>query len=88
MGKGFKFVIMDVECGRGERVIELKAPQELYDIAALLRDPERYVVAIGLVARRSGSGSRVGRHTPAQRRRRLNWRVDRGRRQLRTAVLD
>jgi fructose 1,6-bisphosphate aldolase/phosphatase len=28
----------------GDRVIELVAPEELYDIAALLRDPERYVV--------------------------------------------
>jgi fructose 1,6-bisphosphatase len=28
----------------GDRVIELAAPEELYDLAALLRDPERYVV--------------------------------------------
>jgi fructose 1,6-bisphosphate aldolase/phosphatase len=35
---------MDVNCTEGDRVIELVAPEQLYDIAALLRDPERYVV--------------------------------------------
>ena len=35
---------MDVNHTEGDRVIELCAPEELYDIAALLRDPERYVV--------------------------------------------
>jgi fructose 1,6-bisphosphate aldolase/phosphatase len=44
MSKGFRFVIMDVNNTAGDRVIELNAPEELYDIAALLRDPERYVV--------------------------------------------
>lgn len=44
MGKGFKFVIMDVNHTAGDRVIELNAPEELYEIAALLRDPERFVV--------------------------------------------
>lgn len=44
LAKGFRFVIMDVACIEGDRVIELNAPEELYDIAALLRDPERYVV--------------------------------------------
>lgn len=44
LAKGFRFVIMDVNCTEGDRVIELNAPEELYDIAALLRDPERYVV--------------------------------------------
>ena len=44
MAQGFKFVIMDVSCTEGDRIIELNAPEELYDIAALLRDPERYVV--------------------------------------------
>jgi fructose 1,6-bisphosphate aldolase/phosphatase len=42
--KGFRFVIMDVNYTEGDRVIELEAPEALYDIAALLRDPERYVV--------------------------------------------
>ena len=44
MAHGFKFVIMDVSYTEGDRVIELHAPEDLYDIAALLRDPERYVV--------------------------------------------
>ena len=42
--KGFKFIIMDVNYTKADRVIELNAPEELYDIAALLRDPERFVV--------------------------------------------
>ncbi|HTS49027.1 MAG TPA: fructose-1,6-bisphosphate aldolase/phosphatase [Bryobacteraceae bacterium] len=44
MSQGFKFVIMDVNFTEGDRVIELNAPEQLYDIAALLRDPERFVV--------------------------------------------
>ena len=44
MSKGFRFVIMDVNYTEGDRVIELEAPRDLYAIAALLRDPERYVV--------------------------------------------
>ena len=44
LAKGFRFVIMDVDHTEGDRVIELVAPEQLYDIAALLRDPERYVV--------------------------------------------
>lgn len=44
MAQGFKFVIMDVNCTEGDRLIELNAPEELYEIAALLRDTERYVV--------------------------------------------
>jgi len=44
MSRGFRFVIMDVNDTTGDRVIELNAPEDIYDIAALLRDPERYVV--------------------------------------------
>ena len=44
MAKGFTFVIMDVNYTEGDRVIELQTPEELYDVAALLRNPERYVV--------------------------------------------
>ena len=44
MAKGFRFVIMDVAHTEGDRIIELVAPEQLYDIAALLRDAERYVV--------------------------------------------
>ncbi len=35
---------MDVNYTEGDKLIELNAPEELYDIAALLRDNERYVV--------------------------------------------
>ncbi|MFQ6032164.1 MAG: fructose-1,6-bisphosphate aldolase/phosphatase [Candidatus Zixiibacteriota bacterium] len=44
MNKGFKFVIMDVSHTEGDRVIELSAPQDLYDIASLLRDNQRFVI--------------------------------------------
>jgi len=44
MAEGFRFVIMDVNYTEGDRVIELNAPEDLYAIAALLRDPERYVI--------------------------------------------
>ncbi|WP_140634056.1 fructose-1,6-bisphosphate aldolase/phosphatase [Methylibium rhizosphaerae] len=44
MSQGFRFTIMDVNHTEGDRVITLEAPQQLYEIAALLRDPERYVV--------------------------------------------
>jgi fructose 1,6-bisphosphate aldolase/phosphatase len=44
MARGFRFVVMDVAHTEGDRVIELVAPEELYDLAALRRDPERYVV--------------------------------------------
>jgi len=44
MSQGFRFVIMDVNHTEGDRVIELNAPEEIYDIATLLRDTERFVV--------------------------------------------
>ena len=44
MAKGFRFVVMDVAHTEGDRVIELNAPEDLYEIATLLRDTERYVV--------------------------------------------
>jgi fructose 1,6-bisphosphate aldolase/phosphatase len=44
MSEGFKFVIMDVACTETDRMIDLNAPEDLYGIAALLRDTERYVV--------------------------------------------
>jgi fructose 1,6-bisphosphate aldolase/phosphatase len=42
--KGFRFRVMDVGYTEGDRVIELNTPEELYDLAALLRDNDRYVV--------------------------------------------
>ena len=44
MSKGYRFRIMDVSYTEGDRVIELDAPEELYSIAALLRDNDRFVV--------------------------------------------
>jgi fructose 1,6-bisphosphate aldolase/phosphatase len=44
ISRGFRFVIMDVDHTEGDRVIELESPGDLYEIAALLRDPVRYVV--------------------------------------------
>jgi fructose 1,6-bisphosphate aldolase/phosphatase len=44
MSKGFRFRIMDVSYTQGDRVIELNAPENLYEIAALLRDNDRFVV--------------------------------------------
>ena len=44
MSRGFRFVIMDVNHAEADRVVELNTPEDMYDIAALLRDPERYVV--------------------------------------------
>jgi fructose 1,6-bisphosphate aldolase/phosphatase len=42
--KGFKFVIMDVAYTKADRVIELNTPENIYDVAVLLRDPGRFVV--------------------------------------------
>ncbi|MBI3910038.1 MAG: fructose 1,6-bisphosphatase [Armatimonadetes bacterium] len=44
IGLGFTFRIMDVEHTQGDRIITLSAPENLYDIAALLRDTHRYVI--------------------------------------------
>ncbi len=53
MSTGFRFLIMDVSYTKGDRIIELNAPEELYDIAALLRDNERFVVE-GIYSRETG----------------------------------
>jgi fructose 1,6-bisphosphate aldolase/phosphatase len=44
LSEGFTFSIMDVNYTKGDRVVKLSAPKDLYDIAALLRDNHRYVV--------------------------------------------
>jgi len=44
MRKGFKFIIMDVAYTKADRIIELNSPEDIYDIAALLRDNGRFVV--------------------------------------------
>lgn len=42
--QGYVFRIMDVGCLEAEKVIELKTPEEIYDVAVLLRDQERFSV--------------------------------------------
>ncbi len=44
LSKGFTFTIMDVGNTGKDKVIELEAPKDLYKIAALLRDLEKYVI--------------------------------------------
>jgi fructose 1,6-bisphosphate aldolase/phosphatase len=44
LGKGFKFVVMDVNYTEADRIIELNTPEDLYDLAALLRDTERFSI--------------------------------------------
>ncbi|MFZ3077187.1 MAG: fructose-1,6-bisphosphatase [Candidatus Aenigmatarchaeota archaeon] len=44
MKKGYKYTIMDVEYTDGDRVIERNTPEDLYDLAALLRDTERFSI--------------------------------------------
>ena len=56
MGDGFKFTIIDVAYTEKDRVVELNSPEELYDIAALLRDNERYVIE-SIHSRNSGNQS-------------------------------
>jgi fructose 1,6-bisphosphate aldolase/phosphatase len=44
IGEGFRWMVMDVNYTAGDRIIELHTPEEIYDLAALLRDTERFVV--------------------------------------------
>jgi fructose 1,6-bisphosphate aldolase/phosphatase len=44
MSKGFRWVLMDVSNAEADSVIELNTPEDIYDIATLLRDNERFVV--------------------------------------------
>jgi fructose 1,6-bisphosphate aldolase/phosphatase len=44
ISEGYRFRIMDVSYTEGDRVIELNAPEDIYKIAALLRDNDRFVV--------------------------------------------
>ncbi len=44
LSQGFRWVVMDVSHTEGDRVIELNTPEEIYDLAALLRDNQRFVV--------------------------------------------
>ena len=44
ISEGFVFRIIDVGYTEKDKIIDLNAPEDLYDIAALLRDNERYVI--------------------------------------------
>ncbi len=44
LGEGFRFRVMDVGYTEGDRTIELSTPDDLYDLAGLLRDNGRFVV--------------------------------------------
>lgn len=44
MKDGFQFDIMDVSYLDGDRIVSLHSPEDIYDIATLLRDNQRFVV--------------------------------------------
>ncbi len=44
VGQGFRFTVLDTQFTDGDRTIQLDTPEELYDLAALLRDNGRFVV--------------------------------------------
>lgn len=44
MHAGFTYHIMDVNHTKNDKVITLRVPQDYYDIACLLRDPNRYII--------------------------------------------
>ena len=56
MAGGFMFRIIDVAHTEQDKYIDLNSPEEIYDIAALLRDNERYVIE-SIYARGSGNQS-------------------------------
>ncbi|ACB86274.1 fructose-1,6-bisphosphate aldolase/phosphatase [Natranaerobius thermophilus] len=44
IGDGFTFTVMDVSHTEQDRIIQLNTPEDIYNLAALLRDNERFVV--------------------------------------------
>ncbi len=44
INKGFTFKVMDVNYTKGDKVISLNVPEEMYDLAALVRDNERFIM--------------------------------------------
>lgn len=44
IGKGFTFEIIDAEYTKADKVIMLRTPEDLYDVAALLRETRRYAI--------------------------------------------
>ncbi len=58
MSAGFTFRIIDVGYTEKDKVIELHSPEDLYDIAALLRDNEKYVIE-SIYSRETGNQAAV-----------------------------
>ncbi|MBM3283112.1 fructose 1,6-bisphosphatase [Candidatus Gottesmanbacteria bacterium] len=54
IARGFEFTVMDVNYTQGDRIITLNVPEDYYDLAVLLRDPEHYVIE-SVSSRASGS---------------------------------
>lgn len=54
MADGFIFRIIDVEYTGQDKIVDLNSPEDIYDIAALLRDNEKYVIE-SIYSRASGS---------------------------------
>ncbi|MBD3238797.1 MAG: fructose 1,6-bisphosphatase [Candidatus Moranbacteria bacterium] len=44
ISRGYEFKIMDIAHTKANKTIRLKAPNQLYEIAALLREPMKYVI--------------------------------------------
>jgi len=53
MADGFIFRIIDVEYTGQDKIVDLNSPEDIYDIAALLRDNEKYVIE-SIYSRASG----------------------------------
>jgi fructose 1,6-bisphosphate aldolase/phosphatase len=56
MADGFIFRIIDVGYTEKDKIIDLNSPEDIYEIAALLRDNERYVIE-SIYSRASGGQS-------------------------------
>jgi fructose 1,6-bisphosphate aldolase/phosphatase len=54
MADGFTFRILDAEYTEQDKIVDLNSPEDIYDIAALLRDNERYVIE-SIYSRASGN---------------------------------
>jgi fructose 1,6-bisphosphate aldolase/phosphatase len=44
ISQGFRFQVTDVGHAGGKRILDLQTPERIYDLAALLRNPDRYVI--------------------------------------------
>src|SRR5579875_3468607 len=64
MSQGFTFTIMDVNHTEGDRVIELNAPEELYDIACLLRDNNDIAAVVSTSRLHNIAGTYTGKDDP------------------------